>query len=500
MRRQFLKHVTTYGLGYVLTRMTSLFLLPVYTRYLTPADYGCIAILDVTVTILGVVLGSGIQLAVNRIHFSTVDPRNRPEVWWTGLSVVASTATIVIVPAIIFRNTLAGWTLGFDELEGGLLFALALPTLWVNSLGALLDAYLQVQKWSGLFVIFSVGRFILNAGLNVLLLAVFEMGAVGVLFGNLMTALLVTSAVFAIFAWHSGSYRVSSKTARALLAFGMPLVLTGLLQVALSQSDRFFLRAYLSLGDVGIYSLAWALGQGVNTCIFLPFAMTWGPVKFEIASREDSRQIYTNVFQTFITLLILLLLAFSLCAYPILYVGVGANYLEAAELIPLICLAYVFFSATDFFTFPAALHSRTGTMIPASVSALIVNLVGNSLLVPAYGMMGAALTLILTFATRATVGYWIGLRIERIGYRLAPFFVLLAVAITTYASIRFLRTTSVPGWLIGLGAGVLWFSLAFFTLGSTIGRLLSGHAEIDMLTTSGPFMRHQRSEATKKIP
>src|SRR5262249_36451282 len=176
-----------------------------------------------------------------------------------------------------------------------------LLTLGLNSLGGLLEVYLRIQKWSVTFVAVSLGRFTFNAAVNVTLLAFFGMGIAGVLIGNLVTAVLATGVVFILFAHHRGCIRIGLTTARRLWAYGIPLIAAGLMGPAMSQSDRYFLRSSVGLTDVGIYSVAFALGQGVSTLISMPFQMSWGPVRFEIAGRSDSRKTYVEVFHYFMT-------------------------------------------------------------------------------------------------------------------------------------------------------------------------------------------------------
>src|SRR5262245_51408202 len=81
-----LKHSGIYGVAQILKRFASLLLLPVYTSYLQPADYGCIAILDLMVLLLGIVIGAGIGNAVARYHFDAQSDVERDRVWWTGLT------------------------------------------------------------------------------------------------------------------------------------------------------------------------------------------------------------------------------------------------------------------------------------------------------------------------------------------------------------------------------------------------------------------------------
>src|SRR4029079_15405502 len=98
-----IKHSGVYGLGQVLSRLASVLMLPLYTHYLRPADYGTIAILDLTAGILTIVVGGGMVSAVSRHHFDTDVPHEQNAVWWTGLMVVVALATAAVVPAFWVR-------------------------------------------------------------------------------------------------------------------------------------------------------------------------------------------------------------------------------------------------------------------------------------------------------------------------------------------------------------------------------------------------------------
>jgi O-antigen/teichoic acid export membrane protein len=84
--KDILKHSSVYAVGQILSRFASILLLPLYTRCLSPADYGCVAILDLTAGILAILIGSGMASAVMRSHFDSDDEEYRSRVWWTGLA------------------------------------------------------------------------------------------------------------------------------------------------------------------------------------------------------------------------------------------------------------------------------------------------------------------------------------------------------------------------------------------------------------------------------
>jgi len=132
--RDLFKHSAIYGVGQVLSRLASFLLLPVYTSYLRPRDYGVIAILDVVGNLLGILLALAITAAVNRYHFEEKDEIKQSQVWWTGLTFLVITTMAVIVPLWLGRETLADLTLGSTVDHGELYYSLILPTFFLPPL------------------------------------------------------------------------------------------------------------------------------------------------------------------------------------------------------------------------------------------------------------------------------------------------------------------------------------------------------------------------------
>jgi len=182
--RDLMKHSAVYGLGQVLSRLASFLLLPVYTSYLRPADYGVIAILDFFAGIFGLLIGARMGAAITRYYFEAKDDVGRNQVWWTGLTLVLITGTAFLFPTMFFRDDLADLTLGTSVKHGAFFYALILPTMWLTIVGQVLDCYLRVRKWSGTSVCVNLIRLVLNISLNVYFLAALHLGVTGILVAN----------------------------------------------------------------------------------------------------------------------------------------------------------------------------------------------------------------------------------------------------------------------------------------------------------------------------
>lgn len=475
--KEIVGHSAMYGLAVILGRLASLVLLPVYTRHLAPADYGCIAILDVAAGVMAVLVGAGMARAVSRYHFEARDETERDRVWWTGLTYVAALAAALVVPAWLARDVLATATLGPEVDRGAYYYSLVLPTVWFGTLLELGNAYLRIQKWSRLFLMLSLGRLVGNVALNVYLLVGLRLGIAAILIGNLVSVAMHAAIVLGCFASSRGRYRFSRSLAARLVRFGGPLVGTSLLALIIHQADRLLLQAHLGMDQVGIYALAYAIGQGVCTLILAPFQFIWGVVIYEIAERPGKEQVYTRIFWHFTAAMMLIMLGVSLVARLILGL-VAPGFEEAAELVPVVNLAYILFSLHSHFEVPALLAKRTGSTLPAAILAATLNVILNMALIPILGIAGAAWVSVLTFAIFSFVGLYCYRGIERFEYPLRRFWVVLAGMVATYVGCEALgHQLPGPTWPLALSA-IAWAAWAVALFGPIAQQMLTRSARL----------------------
>lgn len=445
--RDLLKHSSIYAIGQILTRMASIMLLPLYTYCLTPADYGITAILDLTTTILALLIGGGMVTAVTRFHFDDESPRHHDRVWWTGLTYVALASTLVLLPMWLGRQLLSDLTLGSAATQGSFYYTLALATTWLSSIGCIFETYLRVQKWSGLFVAISMGRLLLNIALNVWFLVGLEMGVTGLLSGNLIATLVNSLVLLLVFVRSRGGFCLDTDLARRLVRFSVPLVVTALLSMLMHEADRYVLRVFAGMDEVGVYSLAHKIGFAVNTLCLLPFSSIWHVAIYDIEKLPNARHMFGRVFGWFTSAMGILLLGAALTVHPILPLLTPESYGEAVELIAVILLGFYFFGLSYQFEVPALLTKRSVLMVPGAVAGVLVNLGANLLLVPVIGAWGAAWAGVATYAVYSFLILAVGRQAMVISYPWLRSGLTTLGLCATYPVVRYLGFPHLNVWL-----------------------------------------------------
>ena len=462
--RDLLKHSSIYMVGQILTRMASVLLLPLYTHLLSPADYGVTAILDLTASILSVMLAGGMVSAVTRYHFDDPDPQQLDRVWWTGVTWVAVAGAVLLIPMYVGRQFLADVTLGEEVTQGAWFYTLTLITIWFSLLGLIIDAYLRVLKWSGVFVVISLGRLILNIGLNVWLLVGMRMGVEGLLIGNLTATIVHTVALSVVFCCTRGRYAIDGPLAGKLFHFSAPLIVTALTTMIMHEADRYVIRLYQGMDEVGIYSLAHKIGFAIHTMVLLPFISIWHVAIYDIEKMENSRAVFGRMFGWFTSGLGILLLGASLTVHPILPLLTPEAYGTAIDLIAVILLGFFMFALSFQFEVPALLSKKTTLMIPGSIAGLIVNVGANFCLVPFFGGWGAGWAGVLTYIAYSSLILFRCRTAIKIDYPWRRTVLSTTGMVATYIAIRYLCFPTMNVWeqlLSSVGVCATWAVLLF---------------------------------------
>jgi O-antigen/teichoic acid export membrane protein len=416
--RDIVKHSSVYGAGMALKRVAGVVLLPFYTRFLTPADYGIIALLDLTTAIVSQTAAGGIHNAVLRYHFDPAYKDRRHALWTTGIAML----TLISVPQLalvwMFREGIAAAAFGPDVTHGASYLTLALAGIPAALLSLYCTTYVQAEKRSVLLVGVTVPGLILRIGLNIYLIGFQGMGVYGFLWGSLVGGWVEAIAFVAIL-FGGRAFRLVPEVIRPMWSYGWPLILTMLAGLSMHQSNRYLLRVFLQdLGPIGIFAVAFTLAQGVNQMIMVPFQSIWSPVMFEIDQLPDRREMYRRIFKYYTLGIGLILLAVSLLSRPIVAVLAAPEFGGAAEVLPWLCLAFFLFTLHSVLRVPALLHHRTVSVAMNSLVAAVVNVGANVALIPRLGIQGAALASVITYGVFSGLGYVAYRRIEDLRFPL----------------------------------------------------------------------------------
>ena len=390
------RHSAIYGLGAVVARLIGVFLLPIVTRYLPHPrrDLGAIETLLALAIVLVTVLRAGISMAFFRFYFDAEDERGRVTVVRTCFWYTMAAATAGLALGIVLAEPISHWLFSTGSRVG--LVRAAFVFLWAQMNYEQLTSLFRVEERSYAYVAATLANVIITVGATILLVAVWNKGATGVIVGNFTGTLAVYVVLLAYRRYQLG-LEFDRPLFRQMQRFGLPLVPSGLALWVIDLSDRFFLVRMKGLGETGLYSV----GVRVSTAILLlliAVRTAWPGFAYSIRDDQEAKRTYGFVLTYVLYLSCWMSLALSLLApWIVRLLTVPALY-PGSRVVPLLVFGGTAFIAFNLMSIGIGRAKRTQFNWVVTGAAALVNVGLNVALIPPFGMMGAAVSTLAAYA------------------------------------------------------------------------------------------------------
>ena len=375
-----------YGSGEIVLFAVNFLLFPVYTRVLEPAGYGALGLLLALRAFLRPLNQLGLDESFLRFQYDCETDTQRQTLIGTTLLVIGG-ASAVVLGVFLFAAPLVSPLLGGPEHTG------ALRLLAVNGfLAAFLcvpHGLLRARNEAVRFARWTVGGGLGIAALRLL----FVVGLGWGLFGMMLADVTVSAVLFAgllPIAGHPATWRFSRRLAHDLLRYGGPRVPHALLRQTLGQADRFLLRLYLPVTEVGVYG-AGATVANTLSMYREAFRRAWMPLAFERMSDADAPRLFAQLATGAFGILVFATLGVALFAGPLILWLTPPGYHEAVRIAPLLAVGVAIHALTVLPTTSLNVARETRALPWATGAGAVVTVAANVALIPPLGMTGAAL-------------------------------------------------------------------------------------------------------------
>lgn len=464
--KPLIKDCGIYGSFNVLSQAVGFILIPLYTRYLTPAHYGTLEIVQTTFLFLSIFFGLGMSSALVRYYGFYPNQKDKNEVFNTAFFFIMFVSVVLSIILISFSSKISLILLG--NIEYGVFFKISFLTLFFYNTYLIPFALFRVKNESLKYSLLSLCGVFLRLCLAIYLVGVLKKGILGILIAESTAALAITiSCIFSI--RKDISFRFSTSYLKDLLYFGLPLIPANLGMVILAGSDRYFLEHFSNLQEVGLYALGCKLAA-IMTLVIGAFQLSWGPFLFSIEKEKNAREIYSRILTHFLLVMGLLSLGLSIFAKELVMLLSTPTYFDAHRVVSLIALAYLLHGVYVVVGVGINLKNKT-IYFPIVIGMVaILNLVLNYLFIPKYGMMGAAVATLISYFFMVLGIYWSSRKYYPINYEWMRIGKITLVWLGLYivAAVAKFRTFSEELLLKSLLLAtypVLLFFMRFFTPG-----------------------------------
>jgi O-antigen/teichoic acid export membrane protein len=423
------RHTAMYGLGSIVIKVIGFLMLPFYTHYLSPRDYGVLEILDLSMSLFGMVLHMGIAPALLRAYASAKTPAERKKTVSTAFLFVAGTGLATFALGILAIRPLSMLLLGPAVSSNYLM--LSFLSFIFSYLAAMPRAYLRALEASGMFTLLETGGLFVILLLNIFFIAVLKLGAIGILWSSVIVY-GIQAVGLSLWVLRSVGIGFSGQILRQMTAFGLPLIFSNVAMFALNFSDRFFLQRLRSLEVVGLYAVGYKLAFMINYMLVQPFYAMWQARMYSIYEHAEHAKIFRLIFVFYSLGLTYAALGIAVFSPEVVRVMADPKFAAGQDVVPVVAFAYVFYGIGSYVQLGMFLANKTKAIGAVSSVAAVFNLALNYVLVGKWGMIGAAWATLLGFAAIAAGSYWFSQRVLPLDLGLPRVAMAMLLAVVFY--------------------------------------------------------------------
>ena len=367
---ELLSNFSVYTIGTVSERAVLIIFLPLLTAYLSPSEFGVVAIATLATT-LCFYLATPFIRATNRFYYYPEYSNERKVLLWNLFYLMCIKSSLLKIFSFV---------------------------ILLQPAEDFVKVYYRLEQKTVIFVITSLLQVILYCAALIISLSVFEMGILA------MPISIVIRILTGIFILSPGFFRYLSFTFRPSLVveplkYGYPLIISSYSNYILQSGDRIILKMLTSLMSVGVYHIGYQIGSTINFIIGTPIKMALHPIAFKQEAQPQKQVKFirrsATIYYGFALLLGLLLSLFS--REIVIILTRQESYHAAWVIVPIIAFGYIQHGLGHFFGIGMIMKRKAFLQSLILIISASINIILNFILIPIIGIVGAAISTVAAY-------------------------------------------------------------------------------------------------------
>lgn len=371
------------------------FLLPLYAKYLESDDFGIIGMITMYIALFGAWAAFQIPSSVGRLYFEYEGDEKKSLFTTIFLGVIAS--SIIFVAIYIANAELLSSMMFNADGDFSKYIILGSISIFLTGINQLCERWMVVQQRGPLLLLRSLWAQVINVSAGIILVIYFKMGVAGFLLAMIASQLVVSIASVWVLR-ELLTRNVSFALFKESFLFSYPLVFHALGGIVFMYSSVFIVEKFLPLSVLGVFVIAEKYSQVIKVIVNQVNKVVM-PFFTKVAKQSEIGALSKMQIIISVWMLIILMTVFAYTAMCYFFIPkfMGQEYSQAPVLVAILVIGYIF---RGFYCFSSAtlFYRKLTNKIPKiTVAAGVFSIISNVLMIPVFGVYGAALSTVLSF-------------------------------------------------------------------------------------------------------
>lgn len=421
MKESLFKKFIEFGFGSIIVLILGFISSPIITRLISPEEFGKMSMFNMITSVISIFILMGLDQAFIRFFYEEKE-KNRSKLLIKSIKLPLVLSVILSFIIFIFRSQISNFIVG--EYSSSVIGLLITQTIiLVISRFSLLSVRME-QKGKLYSVLQILGK------LSYIILVLYIFNIKGNIYETLIYALVMSNILVVIVSivlqkkvWISGLLNKDKTETKfkELIKYGYPLVFTIVITWIFQSIDKISINIFNGYRELGIYSSAFSIIALLNN-IQSVFSTFWTPVAFERYKEDsDNREFFSEISKV-VSVVFLILSTLIILFKDLIILVLGPEYSSASFVIPFLVFSPIMYTVSETTVLGINFLKKPKLHIYISIMSCITNIVGNIILVPILGAVGAAISTGISYIVFFSMRTILSLRLYKVNYGLKQFY------------------------------------------------------------------------------
>jgi len=463
MKKAF-KSMSVYGLGGILSRFIQFLLLPLYTRVLLPSDYGSLEIVSMTGSIIAILFGLMISSGYVRNYYDNKDNHYRTELFSSAIWFTFFFSAVFLVLFFFLSDNIAARMFNFEN--GALYLKLILVSSFITVHNQIFYNLLMVQDKARKYVTINVITLLISIVCTIVFVVYFKWSIKGILLAQIIGFGLEFVLLFSSLSEKNLLF-FSFEKIKEMLKYSLPLIPLQIASFILELSDRYFLKEYQTLNDVGLYSLGYRFAAIIPLFAVQPMRGFTPYIFSLINTPEKCKQTLADFFRYYLAAILFISLVISMFSREAIMVMADKSYYTSWKVVYILCISYVFYGSVNLLSYAIEIVKKNWISGIFWLFAAAINIGLNFILIPRYGILGASIATTISYFIVLLCYFFAVSRVYYVPFQYGKFLFILALTsifyyFSTWLNTELILSVILKSLLLGIYTVIVLFN-SYFT-------------------------------------
>ena len=393
MSQKLVKNTIYYSIGEIVPRIVSFLLLPILTKYLTANEYGIVSYTNSVMTFVFVIAALSLNTFVLRHYYSVKDENSKKELIGSiFLFIFGFNCFLVVLQMVFFPILIDVFSINIPFKP---YFQLAILNNFFDVISIIPLVLYRVKENAKGFLMLSLSRTLLQFLMVYVFVVIYKQGLLGSYYARLVINIPFMFIYFYMI-YKNSIFKINFKLIKEALHFTLPILPGSLAFLFVSLSDRVILERYISLDQLGVFSVAITLATVLNIVIQALYK-AFEPILFKEYFNENFQETNLKLYKFYLLALFAGAFGTSIFSKEFFAIATSGAFKDGYKLVPFFIVSVVIAGINTYLNILMIANKKQKMVSFVSIISAIISVVLNLILIPHYGCYGAIIASVASF-------------------------------------------------------------------------------------------------------